>query len=124
MPFTPFTTQLFIAASTPAAGYTVINGTGPIPGLTWTAPTDGQQHRVLLIASLSVATTEVGGQMRMAVTLPNGSTFNQNFLNSQVAGNYSVSFTAQVQAGSTVTVSQNTALTGGAAVLWADLLVA
>lgn len=109
-----------IVASTGAAGYTLVNGTGTI--FTWTAPSDSALHRVLLLVTLGVTSAETGGQLQLSGTNPAGTTANQSFLSAQGTGNHEAQFSLQVQAGSTVTLSQNTALTAGAAVLWADLI--
>jgi len=109
-----------IQATTGTAGYTLVNGTGNV--LTWTPPNDGGLHRFLLLATLNVTSAETGGQMNIAFNLPNATASNIAFFSGQGLGLHQSNFNGQVQAGTTVTVSQNTALTVGAAVLWMDLL--
>jgi hypothetical protein len=118
----PSSNLMQLVATTGAAGYTLVNGTGTI--FTWTAPNDGGLHRVLLLATLGVTVAETGGQLQLAATNPAGNAASQSFLSAQGTGSHEVQFSVQVQAGTTVTLSQNTALTAGTAVLWADLLAA
>jgi hypothetical protein len=110
-----------LLAATPAAGYTLVNGTGAI--ISWTAPADGQLHRAILYFVQRVTSTETGGQCQFAIVDPSGSTFTQTPVAGGTAGpsHQQGSNTGMIQAGSTVTFSQSTALTLGAAVLWAEL---
>lgn len=112
---------LAILASTPVAGFTKVNGTPNI--LTWTAPSDGNMHRVILIVSEFVTAAETGGQLGLTYTQPNGQVSTTTFLNAQAAGARQTEVNAAVQAGSTVTFGQNTALTaGGPTLVWADMI--
>ncbi len=109
-------------ATTGASGYTLVNGTGNI--ITWTAPNDGALHRVQLIYSLHVSSGETGGQLSVTCTFPDASA--QTFANAISAGGASTGgFPGQntyfIEANTTFTVKQNSALSGGAAVLWAEL---
>lgn len=109
-----------LLATTGTAGYALVNGTGTI--LSWTAPNDGQIHRVMVLLTSHVTSTETGGQINLAITAPDGVTGSPQIqAASQGAGVRSVISGAIVEAGSTVTVTQATALTGGAAVLWAEI---
>lgn len=114
---------LTLLATTGAAGYTLVNGTGNI--LTWTAPSDGALHRVLTFANKHVSSAETGGQVQITVTLPDGTPgTGQLFAGSQGTGWQTasgVALWAFIQAGSTVTIKQSTALTAGTSVLWAEL---
>lgn len=111
-------TQLATTGTTP---YTLVNGTGNI--LTWTAPNDGALHRVTVIANLVVTSTETGGAIGVSSLLsPNGSSHSPGlFSGGSGAGLTQVTVTYFVQAGATFTLAQTSALTGGAAVLWAEL---
>ena len=109
-------------AATPVAGYALINGTGNV--ITWTAPNDGAEHRFAALAAISVATNETGGAIIITGTNPDGTAFSHSLS----AGGSSVgdvqaanSFLRVIEAGSTVTVQQSTALTLGAATLWAEI---
>lgn len=112
---------LALQAATPAAGYTLVNGTGNI--ITWTAPNDGNLHWVLLIAELSVTTIQVGGNISVNAQTPDGTsgTF-QIYPGSQGVGAQNMSFCVYVlRAGATFTVEQNGAQTSGAAKFWAGV---
>jgi hypothetical protein len=119
----PSTGLLPDAASTPVGGYTLINGTGNI--LTWTAPNDGALHRFTANGTQHVTSTETGGIIQVAFTAPDGtaSTFNL-FAGGSGAGVTAGTGSRHVQAGTTVTVSQSSALSGGAAKVWIDLWAA
>jgi len=112
---------LALAATTGAAGVALQNGTPTF--LTWTAPNDGQMHRFHVVSSLDVTVAETGGNVQVAFTLPDGSagTFAQHGPNLAVSTNRSGPTGSTVQAGTTVTVRQSTALTLGAAQMWAEL---
>ncbi len=110
-----------LLASTGAGGYTLGAAAGTI--LSWTAPDDGNMHVVLVMATLHVTSAETGGALDAAFTTPDGATAGANqFLGPNLAaGFYPVTQSYIVQAGSTFTLSQASALTAGASVLWAEL---
>jgi hypothetical protein len=111
---------LLLQAATPAGGYTLVNGTGNV--VTWTAPSDGQVHRVMVLASLSVTSVATGGTISVAYTTPDGQAHTSSvFATSQSAGGHLQQLPVIMQAGTAVTVSQSAALTAGAAALWAEL---
>jgi hypothetical protein len=118
---------LALLATTGTTGYTYVNGTGNI--LTWTAPSDGSLHRVMIFGEIHVTTTQVGGQVNFAVTMPDGTTLTLDLdAGAHGTGGHAFNlgagasvYTFLVQAGSTVTLSQNSALTSGAAILWAEI---
>ena len=112
---------LSLLATTGTAGYTLVNGTGTI--ITWTAPNDGNLHRVMLASSSSVTTLEVGGATSIAFTPPTGSagTSTPYAAALSAASRSSQPIFAIVGPGTTVTFSQASALTGGAATIWAEL---
>jgi hypothetical protein len=113
---------LALQTATPVAGFALVNSAPTI--LTWNVPNDGQLHRFIVAASMDVTVNEVGGLVGIAFTMPDGTFVPVNiFAASQNAG-FNPLFNAymySVQAGSTVTVRQFTALTGGAATLWAEI---
>lgn len=118
----PFT-QPRLAATTPAAGYTLVNGTGPI--LSWTAPADGNLHTVLLMVILHVSVNETGGDINLAFTSPDGGTKTTDYIGAgKTVDAYACDFPQWQQIvvapGGTVTLAQNTALTIGAAVCYAQ----
>jgi hypothetical protein len=114
---------LTLKATTGPAGFALQNGTPGI--LTWTAPADGQLHRFLITSGLDVTSVATGGAIAVSFTLPDGTAVSNVTLfgGSQAAGtpNPGNSFLRTVKAGTTVTVTQTSALTAGAAVLWAEI---
>jgi hypothetical protein len=110
-----------LLATTGINGYTLVNGTGTI--LSWTAPNDGNLHRVIYFAVKHVTVQEAGGQININYVLPDGTAGADGFYaGGQAAGPHNpITIAVPVEAGSTVTISQFSALTSGAAILWADL---
>lgn len=116
-------------AATPVAGVALVNGTPNI--LTWTAPNDGLLHRALVIGLVDVTTLEVGGQVTLSWTLPNGNAGSSPVAAAGLAAGpqwfgpttaIAVGMLAlPVKAGTTVTLAQTSALTSGAAVVWAEI---
>jgi hypothetical protein len=113
--------SLQLQAATPVAGYTLVNGTGTI--ISWAVPNDGAMHRVMLIMEMQVSNAETGGQINFTFNDPGGNVHSRTTL----AGGLGAGFqtpAAQlwtVQANQTVTLTQATALTVGAAVLRAEI---
>lgn len=109
-------------AAIPLAGYTLVNGTGNV--LSWTAPADGNLHRFIIFADLYVTVLQVGGEIEFEYTAPNGDTVTvELFSPNQGVGpvlpdNASLFLLAP---GGTVTVTQTSALTAGAAIMWAEI---
>lgn len=118
--FSPFGPQPSIMSTTALAGYTLVNGTGNVV-TSWAVPADGALHRVLMVASLDVSSAETGGQLQLAATMPDGTAFTFNFFGTQGGGGHGTTQAIHVKAGTTVTVTQTTALTAGAATAWVDL---
>jgi hypothetical protein len=112
---------LFRQASTAVAGYSLPDSTGNI--ITWTAPSDGLLHRVQVYASLHVTSAETGGIIIISYTLPDGSTAGPVLFNGGLSAATYQPFALPVviEAGSTFAVQQNTALSVGAALLWAEI---
>lgn len=113
-----------LIASTDTAspnGVALVNGTPVI--LSWAVPADGRRHRFQLIASLTVASLETGGEVDLAWTAPDGTVISgvPVFAAGLAAGVSAGFFSRLVKPGTTVTFSQGSALTGGAATLWAEL---
>ena len=102
-------------------GYALVNGTGAI--ISWQVPNDGQQHRFKIYASLDVTSSETGGQINVTWTYPNGSNDGAILASGgQESGNNAVNEIDRiVESGSVITVKQQTALTLGAAILWAEI---
>lgn len=111
---------LALATGTPTAGFALQNGTPTI--LTWTAPADGNPHRVSLVTNLHVTSLETGGAVTLNTTLPDSTAANpQVYAGGAAAAVYQFSQDRIVGSGTTVTLVQSSALTAGAAVLWAQL---
>ena len=114
--------QPSLKSATPAAGTALINGTQNI--LSWTAPNDGQQHRAQLYISTHVTVAETGGGMAFEGTLPDGQGFAWSASSGGQAAGFDSSvfvFAVIVGPGATVTLTQFSALTAGAAVVWAEI---
>lgn len=110
-----------LQATTGVAGFALVNGTPTI--LSWTAPNDGLMHRVSLIAQENVTAPETGGQVNINFKDQQGSTQNRQAFAGGAGTGFTGGFTPMaflVQAGQQVTVTQ-TALTAGAATVWAEL---
>lgn len=123
MSFTPFSTSLVLQAATPVAGFALQNGTPTV--ISWTAPNDGKLHYVAVFAEIVVSNAETGGQITAILNDPAGGNHNREVIQGgQGAGFVGMdggSQTFVIQAGSTFSIVQNTALTAGAATLWAGI---
>lgn len=111
-----------LQANVALAGFALINGTQDV--VTWTAPNDGALHRFLVIGTIDVTSAETGGQIIVSWTLPDNTASGsgiQLFAGGRATGAGQSSVNGQVRAGTTVAVHQQTALTVGAATLWADI---
>ena len=110
-----------ITAETSATGVTLINGTQTI--LAVTVPNDGKVHQVYAAAYKDVTATLTGGQTRINYTLANGTATYTTTLNTTVATHYTSRPTLLVTPGSAVTVTQSTAMTAGAAKVYAKIVI-
>lgn len=116
--------SLGLVATTGATGtpYTLVNGTGNI--ISWTAPNDGNMHRVHIFSVMHVSVVEVGGQIQVAFTWPDGSGSPTATVygSAQAVGYHGPSNNDfLVEANTTLTLQQSSALTSGTSVLWAEL---
>lgn len=115
--------SLQLVASTGVAGYALTLAGGNI--LTWTAPNDGNPHYVTVFGNLHVTTTETGtsgGAIGGSLTDPGGNAFSAS-LDGGVHGVGNFSFNSKalvVGPGTTFTLTQ-TAMTAGAATLYAAI---
>lgn len=106
----------------PLAGFALQNATPTIA--TWTAPNDGQNHRFAIIATQTVSSLETGGIVSVTFTAPDGTASTHTlYPGGSAAGetNPSTGFTRVCKAGTAVSVVQSSALTVGAAVVWAEI---
>jgi hypothetical protein len=110
-----------LLASTGPLGFALQNATPTI--LTWQAPNDGNLHRVFFIGSVDVTLAETGGAVSGNVTPPAGGSAAQPQILAagQAAGNHVGSAAAIVGSGTTVTVTQTSALSAGTAVAWVEV---
>lgn len=110
-----------LGASTGIAGFALQNATPNI--LSWTAPNDGLLHRVTCVEIKHCTVAETGGAVSMTFTGPDGSSTSV----AVDAGGRGIGLFASstldrlVQAGSTTTVAQSSALTAGTSLVWAEL---
>ena len=109
-----------LRATTGADGYT-LGGTGTITG--WPVPGDGALHRVLIGGTLDVTATATGGAVTITFTSPAGTTRSTLLLGPNQPAGVQIPgpFMLTVKAGTTVSLTQSTPLTAGAAVLYADI---
>lgn len=112
---------LQLMATTGAAGFALQNATSTI--LSWTAPADGNLHRVNIESLLVVSSAETGGAIQLTAVDPLGASHNYSLISASLGagGQRGTATFIAVQAGSTVTVNQQSALTVGAAILWAEI---
>jgi hypothetical protein len=109
-------------AATPAGGVALVNGTPNI--LTWTTPNDGLIHRFTVFAVVTVTVNMVGGDTDVGFTAPDGTICGHSL----IGGGATVGFDGNLspntwlcEANTSVLVLQGSALTGGAAKIWAEI---
>jgi hypothetical protein len=115
--------DLRLVATTGVDGFALQNGTPTI--LSWTPPDDGNVHRVMCQVVLSVTSAETGGQVNLTTYTPDlAYSYVWTLLTAGFgAGAYvpGVPPMVPVPPGQAVTIAQATALTAGAATLWAEI---
>jgi hypothetical protein len=100
----------------------LVNGTQTF--FSWTAPNDGKIHGLQVHAAKNVVTTEVGGAVQLSYTI-GGVAKTLNIFGGGAAGPAVITTTLAaitVDPGTTVTLQQNTALTGGQSSLLAAIV--
>lgn len=124
MAFSPFAQPLTKVADTGLPGAALQNGTPVL--VTWTAPNDGQMHFVLALAEQHVTVAETGGAVTLSASTPDGgASVNAGVFAGGSGVGGAAAFTARFLApGATLTIQQTSALTVGAAVVWAQLWAA
>ena len=118
----PVASALQMVASTDLLpGFALQNGTPNI--ISWTAPNDGQMHRVQVFGVVNTSSGETGGAISLSVKDPAGTTApHQVHAGGAGVGSSILTALAMCMApGSTVTLAQSSALTVGAALLFAEL---
>ena len=112
-----------LVATLGAAGFALQNATPNI--LSWTAPNDGQLHRFLMFATQDVSLAQTGGLVTIQYFAPDGTSGGPHtvFPGGSGAGETqpSSTYAKMIQAGTTVLVKQGSALTVGAATVWAEI---
>ena len=110
-------------ATTGADGFALENGTPTI--LSWTAPNDGELHTVFISAALAVSSALTGGEVAWSQTAIDAPAWGDSFFGGGVGtGTYQASAGTVVLRGNgtdTVKVTQASAVTAGAAVVYAEL---
>jgi hypothetical protein len=116
------TPALALQASTGIAGFALQDATPTI--ISWTAPNDGNLHRVEIFASENVTSALTGGAVSGSIVSPagGGAAQPQVIAANQGAGNHVGTVTGGiVEPGSTVSVIQSSAVTAGEATVWAEI---
>jgi hypothetical protein len=108
------------------SGYALVNGTGTI--FSWTPPNDGQLHHFLLDLFLLVTSNTTGGDISLTFWDPADFSAHTEIIlgGTQSVGPHGTTLQGYsnipVPGGKPVTLAQTSAMTAGAATLWADLL--
>lgn len=109
-------------ATTGPSGIALADSTSTL--ISWTAPDDGQMHRVQFYAIEVVSSVMTGGIVYINVTYPNGTAKGVEIFPAQTsAGQYLLGSDCNylIEAGTTASVVQDTALTAGAATVYAEI---
>lgn len=107
---------------TGTAGVAKINGTQNI--LTWTAPNDTNQHRVQVTYEQRVTIAETGGAVTLTFTDPGGNGASRSLeAGGGGVANASATQDVLIAPNTVATLSQSSALTAGATIMWAQLWV-
>ena len=122
MTLTPATQQFQLLASTGIAGFAKINGTPTI--LQWTTPNDGAMHRVVVLADETVTVAETGGGIGVVLTAPGGGVQTNTtiiFAGTKAIGTYHSIDGMLVAPGTTLQITEGTALTAGTSTVWIEV---
>lgn len=110
-------------AATAVTGFALQNATPTI--LSWTAPNDGSQHRILAFGSAEITSAATGGSVALVIVPPSGATgFPTVISGGQGTGfSYNGPYGLPYIVGPNTTVSlvQGSALTAGAVTVWAEI---
>ena len=112
---------LTLVADTGINGFALQDATPAI--VSWTAPDDGEMHTVLFAELKHVTTLEAGGAVEYTFTSPDGSSVSAALdSGTRSPGLFaSASNMRFIKPGSTVTISQSSALTSGATLVFAQI---
>lgn len=116
----PVANDMQMVATTDLAGYVFTTGGGNV--LTWTAPNDGQMHRVELFGGTHCTAAATGGALHFNFQSPDGSNNTPIILgaNQATGWHFTNNAIALVAPGTTVTISQD-AQSAGAQTGWFEL---
>jgi hypothetical protein len=109
-------------ASTGLLGFTLQNATPTI--MSWTAPNDGNMHRVYFYGELIVSTAQTGGVISLQITDPGGTPRTRTIFSGGLGLGYNPpnnGIQCVVAPGTLVSVVETTAQSLGAAVLYGEL---
>jgi hypothetical protein len=114
---------LTMVATTGTAGVALQNATPTF--LTWTAPNDGSMHRLVVFSEMNVASTETGGLVNVGFNDPAGGARTRQLYAAGLASGFQepagvTPMLNLVAPGSVCTLTQGSALTAGAATMWAE----
>jgi hypothetical protein len=114
-----------LLASTGTSGFALqaTGGTFPASIISWTAPSDGNMHRVAVFLTMGYSSA-TGGQIKATLTDPGGTARNDQLiaaLSDSTGSSYSSNPTCLIEAGSTFTLEQGTGLSAGTATIWAEI---
>lgn len=114
-------TSLGLQATTGVDGFALQDATPTI--LSWTAPDDGNLHRVLFVTSLYVSSASTGGQVNCYGGLPQGgNAYNEIAAATHAAGaEFGNACWLIVGPGQPAVIYQASALTAGDAILYAEI---
>ena len=122
MVFQPFGAGVLAkVADTGINGFALVNGTPTI--ISWTAPNDGNLHPFVITGGTHVTVAETGGAVHGAWTLPDSTNASAGTdSGGRAPGGFGwTSQSGVIGPGQTVIVSQSSALTAGAATVWAQI---
>lgn len=111
-------------ATTGNSGAALINGTQDI--LTWTAPSDGNKHRVSIYFNAAVTSAKTGGHVIFQSTIGGKTGWTNLMAGGEAIGGWpngssSAGAPVMVDPGTTVKLTQDTAMTAGACTVFAEM---
>jgi len=110
-------------ASTGLNGYNLQNAS-PVSVISCNIPNDGNLHRFMIFAALHVTSAETGGQITVTYTLPDGTVPSHTLFAAGLGVGDNVPalpYMITVKPGTVISIQQVTALTVGAAIMWAEI---
>jgi len=109
------------ASTDPVNGFALQNATPTI--ISWTTPNDNQKHPFVIVATINVTSLETGGQVNGNFTIAGVAAAPQLTAGGSAAGITNPNYRGGMADPNTVvSVTQQTALTAGAAVIFAQIM--